>query len=1098
MPSLVRRLLRFAVFLSVLTVLGLGALIFAATSGMGRGQIESLAQRALSQFAGDAMTARFGGASLVFDGINLVGLELLDVRLGDGSGDTRMATAGRLRFGVALIPLLQGRIELTGARLANARIIPVPTASAAATTVTKGVTGLLAPLRNARGLVEPDRVARELLVQAGRVYSVFTDRPGAEIRVSGLVIDPDPDGLGDEVIIEEAVIAKQQGRIAIEAEGTARTFHFTASGAIQRDAAAGISLDATIDVPRLHVDFGPDQLGRERGEFTSGARFAIAARQSGDGRAHADLDLLLDNAFLSTREGDLEEGRYRLQARLEEGTGKVEFIGLQAEVGRNHLHFHGAFAPAPESVHPDPVYRYELVSDGSRLAPADSPEPTLTVLARIAGIVDPRDGRVTADELGVRTTHGALMGKGALVFSGGTSPAAFLAISATDIPVSHAKQLWPWISAHGARRWALDNVFGGTLRSSQVTLSTRPGQLGSGIPLGPEEVSGRFEIENARFNLTGEIPPVRDASGTVEFAGRSVRIGLSSGTVYMHSGRSVEGRNGTLAIDVIRGEPLMGTLEIDIAGDADAVTELAAYKPIDALRFLDLKPADFSGRVTGHVSGMIPLQREVDSALIDWDVQLDYEALDIARSFDGQFLTEAVGSIHVDRTRARIEARGRLNGVPAELSLIEPLDRDRESRRDIRIELDDKARARLMPGLETIITGPVSVSVTQDADGARRVDADLSRAVLHFPWVGWRKGSGVAASMRFTMRERNGSTELEDFLVEGEGFAIEGKARLAEGRLAEGNFHRVRLNRDDRFSLVLARQGEGYRLNLSGKRIDVRSLVKQALSGSGTQRAGSGDATPIWLQAKSEIVTGFGGEELRAVTLDYHGAGDAISALTLNATTRHGLPFSASVQETQGRRGVRMQSADAGSILRFLDIYPHMAGGTIDLQLSGGVGGPLVGQIDARNFELVNEPRLRSLVASAPAGSPSLDEATQGRIQTTRASFEHGFARIEKGDEYLSISDGVLRGTEIGSTFQGMLYDADGRIAITGTFMPAYGLNRIFAEIPFFGIFLGNGRDRGLIGITYKLSGDAKSPQLTINPISAIAPGVFRNIFQFH
>src|SRR5690606_39068518 len=123
-------------------------------------------------------------------------------------------------------------------------------------------------------------------------------------------------------------------------------------------------------------------------------------------------------------------------------------------------------------------------------------------------------------------------------------------------------------------------------------------------------------------------------------------------------------------------------------------------------------------RVTGHVSGMIPLQREVDSALIDWDVQLDYEALDIARSFDGQFLTEAVGSIHVDRTRARIEARGRLNGVPAELSLIEPLDRDRESRRDIRIELDDKARARLMPGLETIITGPVSVSVTQDADGA--------------------------------------------------------------------------------------------------------------------------------------------------------------------------------------------------------------------------------------------------------------------------------------------------------------------------------------------------------------------------------------------
>src|SRR5690606_36382283 len=142
----------------------------------------------------------------------------------------------------------------------------------------------------------------------------------------------------------------------------------------------------------------------------------------------------------------------------------------------------------------------------------------------------------------------------------GLSPAACLVISDTDIPVSHAKQLWPWISAHGARAWALDNIFGGTLRSSQVTLSTRPGQLDSGIPLGPDDVSGSFEIEDARFNLSGDLPPVRDASGTVEFAGRSVRIALSSGTVYMASGRMVEGSNGTLAIDAVRGEPLIGAL----------------------------------------------------------------------------------------------------------------------------------------------------------------------------------------------------------------------------------------------------------------------------------------------------------------------------------------------------------------------------------------------------------------------------------------------------------------------------------------------------------------------------------------------------------
>ena len=47
------------------------------------------------------------------------------------------------------------------------------------------------------------------------------------------------------------------------------------------------------------------------------------------------------------------------------------------------------------------------------------------------------------------------------------------------------------------------------------------------------------------------------------------------------------------------------------------------------------------------------------------------------------------------------------------------------------------------------------------------------------------------------------------------------------------------------------------------------------------------------------------------------------------------------------------------------------------------------------------------------------------------------------------------------------------------------------------GVLLGNGRDRGLIGVTFKLEGDAKSPQLQINPLSVIAPGIFRSIFEF-
>jgi len=95
------------------------------------------------------------------------------------------------------------------------------------------------------------------------------------------------------------------------------------------------------------------------------------------------------------------------------------------------------------------------------------------------------------------------------------------------------------------------------------------------------------------------------------------------------------------------------------------------------------------------------------------------------------------------------------------------------------------------------------------------------------------------------------------------------------------------------------------------------------------------------------------------------------------------------------------------------------------------------------------------------------------------------------------VADGIVRGPVFGSSFSGALYDPKSRIDIAGSFMPAYGINRVFGAIPILGQILGNGNEGGLIGITYHLSGPFASPTLVVNPISAIAPGIFRQIFSY-
>ena len=203
-------------------------------------------------------------------------------------------------------------------------------------------------------------------------------------------------------------------------------------------------------------------------------------------------------------------------------------------------------------------------------------------------------------------------------------------------------------------------------------------------------------------------------------------------------------------------------------------------------------------------------------------------------------------------------------------------------------------------------------------------------------------------------------------------------------------------------------------------------------------------------------------------------------------------------QSQPGRENVQMTSGDAGAFARFTGIYGKMQGGLLNVRLARADKGPRRGVVDVRNFKIVGEEKLKALVSSpADPDGRSLNEAVRRDIDVSEASFEVANARIETGGGYLRVGEGIVRGPEIGASFKGAVYDPNGNMDLSGTFMPAYGINRLFGELPIIGAILGNGRDRGLIGITFRLVGDTDSPQIVVNPLSLIAPGVFRNIFEF-
>ena len=90
------------------------------------------------------------------------------------------------------------------------------------------------------------------------------------------------------------------------------------------------------------------------------------------------------------------------------------------------------------------------------------------------------------------------------------------------------------------------------------------------------------------------------------------------------------------------------------------------------------------------------------------------------------------------------------------------------------------------------------------------------------------------------------------------------------------------------------------------------------------------------------------------------------------------------------------------------------------------------------------------------------------------------------------IEDMVASGPALGVTSKGKLDFIADQVDLEGIIVPANSVNSLLGRIPVIGEVLFG---PGLFAATYTARGPQKNPEVSINPLSAIAPGVLRRLF---
>ncbi len=94
------------------------------------------------------------------------------------------------------------------------------------------------------------------------------------------------------------------------------------------------------------------------------------------------------------------------------------------------------------------------------------------------------------------------------------------------------------------------------------------------------------------------------------------------------------------------------------------------------------------------------------------------------------------------------------------------------------------------------------------------------------------------------------------------------------------------------------------------------------------------------------------------------------------------------------------------------------------------------------------------------------------------------------------MEDSQLRGPMLGASIRGKVDFKMRRVNLGGTYIPLQGLTSGLCEIPLFGPIIAGPKCEGCRGMTFAIQGPMDRPEVIVNPLSMLAPGIFRDIFQ--
>ncbi|EBA11661.1 YhdP family protein [Roseobacter sp. CCS2] len=630
---------------------------------------------------------------------------------------------------------------------------------------------------------------------------------------------------------------------------------------------------------------------------------------------------------------------------------------------------------------------------------------------------------------------------------------------------------WPLSMKPRTRQWVSNNLTDGHLLNVNAGFRIAPERA-------PQFALG-FEFADAAIKFLRHVPPITQAHGVASIEDNRFVVSLNRGVVNAPQGGPMQLAGSDFTIVDLRMKPSPAILNLQVDSTLTAALSVLNQRPFEYMDKANLPVTLGDGRALtqGQITWPLEPRPAPDSFAIDMTAQVRNVRSDVL--LPGRTFVAPRLDVTVDKQGVNIAGPVRVGQVAAVGAWDQRFgDPDRPGSR---VEADvalsqaflNEFNIALPPGtISGNGTGQLSVDFQKDVPPAFRLRSDLLGLTVGIPAVGWSKGPGTEGSLLVT-GALGDVPSIDTLEIGGGGLQAAGRIDLdANGGLQAARFSQLRVGNWFNAPITLRGQGAGQPLavEISGGSLDLRNAQ------FGT---GQGDGGPVRIALdRLQVTEGISLTNFRGDFSNQQGFRGQFTGQMNGAANVVG-----TVAPRDGRSAVQLRSDDAGGILRATGLMRNALGGSADLTLlPAGGPGTFDGTLRVRDIRVRDAPAIAALLDAISVVGLLQQLDGQG------LAFDEVDAKFRLTPQQVIVSEASAVGPGLGISVDGIYTLASKQIDLQGVVSPFFLVNSI-------GSFLTR-RGEGLIGFNYTIRGTSDAPQVGVNPLSALTPGMFREIFR--